>query len=130
MADTPQTPKMDPNSLWREDIFTDREIGTIRRMTPVKTDGSTDSSRKTVFMGEASLMTPAGALPLSFEIPGNDLAQAVAGYGAALEKAYHQTLAELQELRRKASSQIVIPQGGLPPGGLNPGPGGGKIKLP
>ena len=40
---------------------------------------------------------------------------------------------ELQELRRQASSSIVLPQGGgqsmgagFPPGGL----GGGKIKLP
>lgn len=129
MADNPQTPKMDPNSLWREDIFTDREIGTIRRLTPVKSDGSTDAARKTVFMGEASLMTPAGNLPLSFDIPAADLSQAVAGYGAALEQAYHQTLQELQELRRKASSQIVIPQGGMPPGGLPPAPGGGKLKL-
>jgi len=129
MAETPKTPQMDPNALWREEIYTDREIGTIRRLIPVKSDGSTDVARKIVFVGEASLMTPAGSLPLSFEIPAADLGQAAAGYGAALEKAYQETMQELQEMRRKASSQIVIPQGGLPPGGLPPGPGGGKLKL-
>jgi len=36
---------------------------------------------------------------------------------------------ELQEMRRQASSSLVIPQAGagLPPGGLG---GGGKIQLP
>lgn len=129
MAENPQAPKMNADSLWREELFTDREVGTIRRMTPVKSDGSTDLSRKAVFVGEATLMTPAGSLPLSFEIPAADLAQAVAGYSDSLEKAYQETLAELQELRRRANSQIVIPQGGLPSGGLPPAPGSSKLKL-
>jgi hypothetical protein len=126
--------QMNASALWREETFTDREVGTIRRMSPVAPDGTPDASRKAIFMGEAALMTPAGSLPLSFEIPAETLAQAVAAYGPALEKAYASAVEELQELRRRASSQIVIPQGGLPPGGLGPGglaPGAapGKIKL-
>lgn len=122
---------MDPNALWREDVFTDRSVGTIRRLAPVKADGSPDLARKTLFVGEAALMTPGGSLPISFEIPAEDLAQAVAGYGPALEKAYEETLEDLQELRRRASQKIVLPQGGLPPAG-GPGlpPGGlGSLKL-
>ncbi|MBI5202526.1 MAG: hypothetical protein HY925_13125 [Elusimicrobia bacterium] len=122
----PQVPAMDSNSLWREEVFTDRKVGTIRRLTPIKADGSTDLSRKAVYQGEAALMTPAGQLPLTFDIPADDLAGAVAGYGAGLEKGYREALEELQRLRREASSQIVIPKGGLPP----PPPGGlGKLKL-
>jgi hypothetical protein len=117
---------MNSGALWREEIFTDREIGTVRRMSPVKADGSADLSRKTLYVGEASLMTPGGALPLTFEIPAEDLAAAVAGFGPALEKAYHDTMAELQEMRRKASSQIVIPKGGMPP---PPPPGRSKLEL-
>lgn len=123
-----QAPTMDPNALWREEIFTDRKVGTIRRMSPIKSDGTADLTRKPVFVGEAALMTPAGQLPLSFEIPAEDLAGAVLGYAAALEKGYKQTLEELQELRRQAASQIVIPKGGLPPGGLPPPPIS-KLKL-
>lgn len=116
MPDEQPFPKMDPNALWREEVFTDRRVGTIRRLIPVKADGSTDLARKPLFMGETALMTPAGQLPLSFEIPAGDLAEAIAAYGPELEKAYRHTLEELEQLRRRASQQIVIPKGGMPPG--------------
>ncbi len=35
--------KLDASSLYREEIFTDRRAGTLRRMTPVKVDGSVTS---------------------------------------------------------------------------------------
>ncbi|MBI4347204.1 MAG: hypothetical protein HY553_10140 [Elusimicrobia bacterium] len=129
MAEPQPTPKMDPNSLWREEVFTDRKIGTIRRLIPVKPDGTVDVGRKTLFLGEAALMTPAGQLPLTFEIPAENLEQAVAAYSAGLEKAYVETLEELEQLRRRASSQIVIPKGGLPSGLPPQGPGPGRLKL-
>lgn len=122
-------PTMDPKDLWREEVFTDRKVGTIRRLSPVKADGSPDASRKPVFTGEAQILTPAGALPLNFEIPGETLDAAVAGYGAAVEIAFRETMEELKEMRRKAASSIVIPQGGGL-SGLGPPPGGGKLKLP
>jgi hypothetical protein len=37
-------PKLDPAALYLEEVFTDRRIGTIRRMTPVKADATTDVS--------------------------------------------------------------------------------------
>jgi hypothetical protein len=139
MAETPQSntpePEMDPKALYREDIFTDRKMGTIRRLTPVKDDGSTDTARQTLYIGEAQILTPMGTLPLSFEIPAKSLAEAINKFGPATKLAIERTMQELKELRRQASSSIVIPQagagplgpGGLPGGGL---PGGGKIKLP
>lgn len=123
--------KMDAKELWKEEVFTDRKVGTIRRLTPVKTDGSTDPSRKCIYVGEAQLMTPAGALPLSFEIPGDTLDAAVAGYGAAVQLAFSETMEELKELRRKAQTSIVTPTspGGLGGAGLF-GPGGGMPATP
>jgi len=132
-------PKMDAADLWREEVFTDRKVGTIRRLSPVKSDGSADSSRQALYIGEASLMTPAGTLPLSFEIPAHSLEQAASAYGDEVQRAFDEAMEELKELRRKASSSLVLPQGGaagLPgagglAGGLGgPGFGGGKIKLP
>lgn len=120
MPDEETFPKMDPNGLWREEVFTDRRIGTIRRLVPVKADGSTDLARKPQFMGEAALMTPAGQLPLSFEIPAADLTQAIAAYDAELEKAYVRTLEQLEQMQRRASQKIVIPKGGALPPGLPP----------
>lgn len=122
-------PKMDSANLYREDIFTDRKVGTIRQMTPVKTDGTPDAARKILFVGEAQLMTTVGALPLNFEIEATSLTEAIDKYGPAVKKAFEQAMQEIQEMRRQQSSSIVIPErGALPgPGGL---PGGGKIKLP
>lgn len=137
MEEKAHDPKMDPNDLWKEEVFTDRKIGTIRRMTPIKTDGSVDAGRKVTFVGEASLLTPAGSLPLSFEIEASDLSGAVAGFGDAVHQAFNDAMEELKDLRRRQSSGLVLPgQGGagLPPGGLGglpPGalPPGGKLKL-
>lgn len=126
--------KMDAQALYREDIFTDRKVGTIRRLTPVKSDGNADPGRKTLYIGEAQILTAAGPLPINFDIPADSLTDAVAKFGDAAKLAVEHTMQELQELRRQQSSSIVIPQGGagpFGPGGIPPGalPGGGKIKL-
>ncbi len=121
---------MDPAGVYREELYSDRKIGTIRCLMPVKSDGSPDPSRKAAYVGEAQIMTPMGALPVSFDIDAPSLNEAIARYGAAAKEAVERTVKELQELRRQASSSIVIPQGGLPPGTLGGAGGGGKIQLP
>jgi hypothetical protein len=73
-----------------------------------------------------------GPLPISFEIDARTLGEAVQKYGDAAKEGVERAVRELQELRRQASSSILVPgsgaglAGGLPPGGV----GGGKIKLP
>lgn len=123
-------PTMDAAALYQEDSFTDRKVGTLRRLTPVKADGTPDSARAVIFLGQAQFLTPVGALPLSFEIPGETLAEAVAGFPQAAKEAFEHAIQELREMRREAASSIIIPEmggGGMPgPGGL---PGGGKIQL-
>ncbi|MFO1206157.1 MAG: hypothetical protein U1E63_10585 [Burkholderiales bacterium] len=121
--------RMDAADLYREEIYTDRKIGTIRVMTPVKSDGGADPARKTLYVGEAQMMTSAGALPLSFEIDANSLSDAVAKYASAAREGFERTMRDLEELRRQAASSIVIPKAGAAglPGGL---PGGGKIQIP
>ena len=117
---------MDAAGVYREEVYTDRKVGTIRSLTPVKSDGSPDSGRKPVYVGEAQILTPMGAIPVTFEIDAATLDAAVTQYPAAAKQAVERTVKEIQELRRQAASSIVIPQGGLPPGGLG---GGGKIQL-
>jgi len=126
--------KMDGQALYREEIYTDRKVGTIRQLVPVKSDGTADAGRPVLFIGEAQILTAAGPLPINFDIPAQSLADAVAKFGDAAKLAVERTVQELQELRRQQSSSIVIPQGGagpFGPGGMPPGalPGGGKIKL-
>jgi hypothetical protein len=127
-------PTMDASSLYHEELFTDRKVGTIRVLTPVQANGSPDLGRKVLFIGEAQLLTSVGALPLSFEIDARSLEEAVAKYAGAAKEGFERAVEELQELRRQASSSIIVPDrgiGGLGPGGT-PGAGGfpgGRIKL-
>lgn len=126
--------RMDPTDLYREETFTDRKVGSMRRLTPVKPDGSVDTARKTVYVGEAQLFTNMGALPLSFEIEAKSLDEAVSKYGEGVKQAFEQAMQEIQEMRRRASSSLIIPEagGGLGAGGLGRGglPPVSKLKLP
>lgn len=122
----PADTKMDVAALYREDIITDRKVGTIRRMTPISSDGADDAARPTLYVGEAQIMTNAGPLPINFEIEAKNLAEAVENFGGAAKEAVERTVRDLQELRRQQASSIVVPgMGG--PGGL---PGGNKIQMP
>jgi hypothetical protein len=121
-------PTMNAASLYREEIYTDRAVGTLRVLVPVTADGAPDKLRATVYTGEAQLMTTVGPLPISFVIPAANLAEAVAKYAEAAKEGVAHAMQELAEMRRQASSSIVIPPAGaLPPGGPL---GGGKIQLP
>jgi hypothetical protein len=123
-------PKMDVNDLYREDTFTDRKVGTIRVMTPIKSDGSPDPSRAASYVGQAQIMTPAGALPLSFEIEARNLAEACAGFADGAKVAFEETMKELQEMRRQQASSIVIPDAGAAAVLGQGGPPRGKIQFP
>ncbi|MCC7486391.1 MAG: hypothetical protein IT529_15570 [Burkholderiales bacterium] len=127
--------KMDPAALYREDVFTDRKIGVIRRLTPVRSDGSDDPSRQVLYSGETQILTSVGPLPVNFEIEAGNLGEAASRYAEAAKAAVERTVKDLQDLRRQAASSIVVPQGGmggLPGGGLPGGGlgGGGKIQIP
>ncbi len=127
---------MDATNLYREEIYTDLQAGTIKRMIPVTPEGLTDSSRKEVYLGQATVLTPVGSLPLSFEIEAGSLSEAVEKYGDAAEKGLQETMEELRRLQQEQASSLVIPKGGVPGGDLPGGgmgggfPGGGGIKLP
>ena len=121
--------KMDAAGVYQEEIFTDRKVGTIRVLKPVKTDGSPDTGRKALYMGEAQILTQVGALPVNFEIEAESLSDAIEHYAEAAKEGVERTVRELQEMRRQQASSIVVPQGGMP-GGLGGGMGGGKIQMP
>jgi hypothetical protein len=124
-------PKMDVNDLYREEIYSDRKVGTIRVMTPVKSDGTADPARAVSYVGQAQIMTPAGALPLSFEIDAKSLAEACDGFADGARVAFEETMKELQELRRQQASSIVIPEAGAAAAlGGQGGPPRGKIQFP
>ncbi len=110
---------MDSTQVYREETFTDRKVGTIRRLTPVAADGSPDGARPVLFVGQAQVMTPMGAIPISFELEAASLNAAIEKFGPAAELAVQQTMRELQEIRREQASSLVIPDAA---GGALPNP--------
>ena len=126
--DRNQDPQMDADGLYQEDNFTDRRVGAIRRLSPVRADGSADPSRPVLYIGQAEIMTNMGPVPISFEIEGQTLADAVVGFAPAAQVAIERTVQQIQDMRRQQASQLVVPQGPVP--GITGGRGGGKIQIP
>src|SRR5580692_6057050 len=122
--------QIDRAGMYREDIFTDRKAGTIRRLMPVTASGDADSTRPVLYSGQTQLLTPTGVLPLGFEIEANSLEDAIGKFPAAVKEALEQAIEEAREFRRESASRIVVPDvaGGMGGGG-GALPGGGKIKL-
>jgi hypothetical protein len=129
MAQQPELPeiKLDAAGLYREEIFTDRRAGTLRRLTPVTADGSADATRAVLFSGQTQLLTPGGVLPLGFDIEAGTLQEALNRFPDAVKLALDEAIEEAREMRREAATRIVVPDagalGGVPAGG-------GKIKFP
>jgi hypothetical protein len=123
--------QLDIQALYKEDVFTDRRAGSIRRLTPVTSDGSVDASRAVLFSGQTQLLTPAGVLPLGFEIEAQTLDEALKKFPDGVKVALEQAIDEAREMRREAASRIVVPDVGSAVGpGPGSGSGGGKIKFP
>ncbi|MGA2399674.1 MAG: hypothetical protein ABSG30_16680 [Steroidobacteraceae bacterium] len=110
---------MDSTQIYREETYTDRRVGTIRCLTPVTPEGTADATRPVLYVGQAQVMTPMGALPISFDLEAATLSAAIAKFGEAAEQAVQQTMRELQDLRREQASGLVIPDVA---GGSMPGP--------
>ncbi|MGI9336339.1 MAG: hypothetical protein ACR2RL_24580 [Gammaproteobacteria bacterium] len=122
---------IDGANLHREETFTDLRAGTIRRLTPVKTDGTPDETRPTNFVGEATLLTRMGPLPVQFPLEAESLSQAVEMFPAEMKKAVEQLNERAKEYAREEASRIVVPTAGAPDLGGMPGamPGPGKVIL-
>ncbi|HTE42261.1 MAG TPA: hypothetical protein VK629_15670, partial [Steroidobacteraceae bacterium] len=101
MADERRDASMDVNSLYLEEVITDRKMGMIRRMTPLTAEGTPDSSRQVLYVGQAEIMTNMGPMPINFEIEAETFAQAVAGFGPAAAVGIERTVQQIQEMRRQ-----------------------------
>ena len=100
---------MDPDNLFREENFTDQKMGAIRKLIPVKADGSEDGERKVMFFGSAQVMTPMGAMPLNFSLEGDTIGAAAEDFAVKAAIAVEQAAKELETMRREQASQIVMP---------------------
>jgi hypothetical protein len=107
-------------NLYREEIFTDLEVATIRRLTPIHPDGSDDTTRPVRFVGQTTLLSQAGPVPVQCPIEATTLDAAMAKFPAAVNEAVERMVEEAREMQRQEASRIVVP-------GRDAGPG--KITL-
>ena len=70
--------QVNTDSLYREEVYTDLNAVTLRRLLPVTAAGEPDPERDPIFLGEASIMTHLGPMPLSFPIQAASLEEACA----------------------------------------------------
>ena len=132
---------VDTGNLHREEVFTDLQAASIRRLTPVTADGSDDSTREVIYIGETNLMTQMGPLPVQFPIEAKSLDDAFGQFAEGVKGAIERLNERAKEMVREESSRIVVPGAGAPgmggapglggaPGvpGVRPGPGGKLIR--
>ena len=123
--------KVDKNNLYKEESFTDLKVATLRRLSPIKQDGTPDDARPVLFTGETTLMSDRGPLPIQCSIEAKDLNEAMDKFPEAVQGAVEKLIEQAREMQRQQMSRIVVPGqgggGGLPGGGGMPGAGGGKL---
>ncbi len=102
--------KVDANNLYREEVFSDLRVATIRRLTPVKVDGTTDDSRPTMFSVETQILTPQGLVPVHAPVEAATLAEAIERFPAAIQAGLDRMIEEARQMRRESASRIVTPQ--------------------
>ncbi|HEY3450312.1 MAG TPA: hypothetical protein VGK67_28410 [Myxococcales bacterium] len=113
--------KVDLANLYREEMFTDLKVATLRRLSPVKADGSPDAARPVLFIGQTHVMTRAGPMPLEFGIEAQSLQEAADRFPAAVQEAMNEMIEEARRAQREQASSLIIPGGAVPPG---------KIQMP
>jgi hypothetical protein len=101
--------KLDAKSLYREEVFTDLRVGTLKQLTPVTSDGNRDMGRPMAYVGETQLMSQVGPLPVQAPIEAASLQEAIERFPAAVQRAVEAMIAEVKELQRKEMSRIVVP---------------------
>jgi hypothetical protein len=102
--------KVDGDNLYREEVFSDLRVATIRRLTPVRPDGTTDDSRPMMFSVETQILTPQGLVPVHAPVEAATLAEAIEKFPAAIQAGLDRMIEEAREIRRQSANRIVTPQ--------------------
>ena len=92
---------IDRNNLYREDSVTDIKVAAIRRLTPIKADGSDDDSRDPMFMGQTQLMSPSGPILLQSLLEARTLEEAMDKFPDAMQKEVDKAMAQAEKNHKK-----------------------------
>ncbi len=101
--------EVDRSNLYREEVYTDLKIASIRVLTPVNSDGSPDTSRPVQYTGETQLMSQMGPVPVHAPIDAKNLDEAIANFPDAVNRAVERLMEEAREIQQREASRIVVP---------------------
>jgi uncharacterized protein YyaL (SSP411 family) len=107
---------VDQDNLYREEAITDLKVASIRRLVPIKPDGSDDPARAPIFMGHSQILTPEGPLPLQARLPANNLTEAYAVFPEIMQQTLSEMIKQLEEMyrqekeKKKDDSRIIVPR--------------------
>ena len=92
---------VDRYNLYREDSVTDIKVAAIRRLTPIKADGSDDDSRDSIFMGQTQLMSPSGPILLQSLLEAKTLEEAMDNFPATMQKEVDKAVAQAEKEKQE-----------------------------
>jgi hypothetical protein len=106
---------VDTSNLYREEGYTDMKVASIRKLVPIKADGSDDPTRTPVFIGNTQLMTPEGPLPIQSALAANNFEEALEAFPETMKKAMAEVIEQVrrmqqqQQQQQEEDSRIIVP---------------------
>ncbi|MBL0700273.1 MAG: cytoplasmic protein [Desulfosarcina sp.] len=107
---------VETNNLYREENIIDLKSASIRCLTPIKPDGTTDESREKIFMGHTQLMSSQGHVPLHAPLKASTLEEAMKNFPEAMQHAMAEMVENIKKMqqeqeksKQKENSRIIVP---------------------
>lgn len=107
--------QIDAKNLYREETFTDLQVGSIQKLSPVHVDGTPDNSRPAQFVIRTQLMSPMGPVPVHAPVEAATIEEVIAKFPQAVQEAVEQMVREAEAMQREQASRIVVPGRGNTP---------------
>lgn len=101
------------DTLYRQEEYTDTMAGSIKKLIPVKSDGTEDAGRANIFVGQTSIMLPSGPMPVQAILEAATLAEALKIFPEAMEKAINELAEKLIKLAEEQQSVIQKPDSNI-----------------
>ncbi len=93
------------DNLYREENITDLKVATIRKLVPVKPDGTKDENRTALFFGHSQLVSPQGPVPLQGQLMANNLKEAIEVFPTAMKKSLDELVKQIKQMQQQKEQE-------------------------
>jgi len=106
---------VDKNNLYREESITDLKVASIRKLIPIKSDGTEDKGRTPLFFGHTQLMSPQGPVPIQAPLQANNFEEAINEFPKAMKEALANVIENIKKMqeeeqsKQQNDSRIIVP---------------------